>query len=245
MEGEIKVIEGIYPVTRAEAVYYNDSMTVKDKIASISEGNGGTSKLEGKKWTVIGDSRSITNGGKSYSEIISARTGAILNNKAVSGGTIMNSIHYPGVYRIGSNAVNNCATHNDIITIAGGVNDFQFERNNLGTPDDVGYDTSTLGAYNQMLIDLITAYPNARIFILLPIKIGTDATHGGFVEWVDGIKQVASKYAIPTLDLYRNCGFTSEIQAQKELYINDGLHPTDLGHQRLANIIQNWIESLL
>ena len=65
-----------------------------------------------------------------------------------------------------------------------------------------------------------------------------------FKPYVDQIKNTAQQYSLPVLDLYANAGIQPAIQVQKELFIPDGLHPNDLGNQRIAERLQAFLEAL-
>lgn len=49
------------------------------------------------------------------------------------------------------------------------------------------------------------------------------------------------KFSLPVIDLYSVSGMQPNVEEQNKLYFFDGLHPNDLGHKRLAKIIEKYL----
>lgn len=68
--------------------------------------------------------------------------------------------------------------------------------------------------------------------------------YGNLKSYVDIIRTAAEYYGIPVLDLFANACIQPQIQASRERYTVDGLHPNDTGYayiaDRLANFILNY-----
>lgn len=63
-------------------------------------------------------------------------------------------------------------------------------------------------------------------------------------EYVDAVISISGYYGIPVLDLYRVSGMQPAVPILKELYMPDGLHPNDLGHQRIADKLIGFLRTL-
>ncbi len=68
--------------------------------------------------------------------------------------------------------------------------------------------------------------------------------NGKLLDYVNAILEVAAEYSTPVLDLYRNCGIQPKIQIQRELFMPDGIHPNDLGYERIADRIIAFLNGL-
>lgn len=136
----------------------------------------------------------------------------------------------------------------DIVIVFGGTNDFDHGDASFGTDDDRTMDTYC-GALHYLMQGLIEKYPMSTICFLTPLhrrgeNVPKAPDNRMFKDYVDQIKKTAAQYSLPVLDLYANAGIQPAIQAQKELFIPDGLHPNDLGNQRIAERLQAFLEAL-
>lgn len=142
--------------------------------------------------------------------------------------------------------------HPDVIFVYLGINDYNFNRSNVGTgavdyaglvSDDGTYVTpTTFGeAYGIMLHKTRNAYPDAQIFVmtLLPENLySVDKTaweqHNAY------IRAAAEYYTIPVVDLAAHCAITWENYSG---YMMDKIHPTTAGMQQIANCIEAELQS--
>lgn len=138
----------------------------------------------------------------------------------------------------------------DIVLIFGGTNDYGHGDAAMGKPEDTDVYTF-YGALNTLFTKLITKYPLGRIVVLTPThRADENEIHtfsdGKFVliDFVRAIREVAENYSLPVLDLYKMSGFFPSITAQKELLMPDGLHPNDLGYEKLVQVIDSYLKSL-
>lgn len=146
----------------------------------------------------------------------------------------------------------------DVIFVYLGINDYNFNRSNVGTgavdyAGLVGSD-GTYGmpgsfgeAYGIMLHKMRSAYPNAQIFAitLLPEDLySVDKTaweqHNAY------IRGAAEYYDIPLVDLAENCAITWENYSG---YMIDKIHPTTAGMKLIsdcteAELISYYTENL-
>ena len=146
--------------------------------------------------------------------------------------TLMKTIDYSGL---------------DILTIGYGTNDYtgNVTIDNAENP----LDTSTLcGALRYSIETLLTAYPNLRIFVLLPTYRFWVDPHNAYVddafdhvndigktlvEYNDAIAETAKAYNIPVIDNFAELGINKYNRYQ---YFNetDGTHHNENGRKLLA-----------
>lgn len=126
-----------------------------------------------------------------------------------------------------SNNVVNCTEKYDIVSVLGGVNDYN-RALPLGTIlcDD---NTTIYGSLNVIARHLTEFYSTSFVFFMTPYKENyngvhwsTNNTQGYNLQAVAiAIKEVANNYNIPVLDLFEKGEF------EKEMYNSgDGLHPS-------------------
>lgn len=139
----------------------------------------------------------------------------------------------------------------DLVCVFGGMNDFcrgiplgEFDSSDLST---------VYGALHTLAGGLTRRYPAARIFFVTPPKCRS-TLHGwetftpnaaGLVEgdYRDAILRAADYYSLPVLDLYASGGMSCYLDTG--LYRPDGLHYSNAGYRRLAEIIAAFINYTL
>lgn len=125
----------------------------------------------------------------------------------------------------------------DFITIAYGTNDIQSQVT-IDDSENLQNTKTYLGALRYSLTKILTAYPHIKVLLLTPIyrywnDEGVDSdgkTFGGktFTDWGDGLLEVATRYKIPAVDLYRKLGF-SNLTRGYYYPSTDGTHPNVKG----------------
>lgn len=141
----------------------------------------------------------------------------------------------------------NTPIHPDVIFVYLGINDYNFNRNNVGKgavdyanliSSDGSYVTpTTFGeAYGILLHKMQNAYPDAQIFAmtLLPenlysVDMAAWAEHNAY------IRAAAEFYNVPVVDLAENCAITWENYSG---YMIDKIHPTTAGMELISNCIE-------
>ena len=133
----------------------------------------------------------------------------------------------------------------DIVVVFGGVNDFRRGDAPLGTSSDRTPYTFW-GACHTLMRLLIEKYPTATIVFMTPMHSALEDREGrpSLCEFVSIIKKTAEYYSIPVLDLYATLGIQPQIDIQREKYVPDGLHPNDLGAERIADRLGAFFEKL-
>jgi len=139
----------------------------------------------------------------------------------------------------------------DVIVVFGGTNDFGHGDAPLGCFSDRGDDTF-YGALHSLIIKLINKYPKATLVFLTPLhRTGEETCFNAFglrreplIKYINAIREVAEYYSLPVLDLYKNSGLQPSVDVIRELYLPDGLHPSDLGAQKIANMLYSFLKTL-
>ena len=140
----------------------------------------------------------------------------------------------------------------DIVVVFGGTNDFGHGDSKIG--DFESRDEYTFyGAMHSLCIKLINKYPNSEIIFMTPLhRLGEDDDVNGIglrnqrnlAGYVDIIKEVAAYYGLPVLDLFSTSGLQPNVDIIRELYMPDGLHPSDRGAERIARRLYSFISAL-
>lgn len=95
-------------------------------------------------------------------------------------------------------------------------------------------------------------YPNANILFMTPLhRENEDAfvSNAGIPKlplskYVSAIKEVAGYYALPVLDLYSVSGIQPNVDVIKEIYMPDGLQPSDKGARRTAEKLYGFLSAM-
>lgn len=134
-----------------------------------------------------------------------------------------------------------------LVVVFGGTNDFGHGDAPIGEFTDRTPDTF-YGACHTLMSGLLNKYPDARIVFMTPLhRISEDTPDvKGYVlkQYVEMIKEVAEYYSIPVLDLWSVSGLQPRVDVIKEKYVPDGLHPNDLGHEKMADVIGSYLASI-
>lgn len=212
---------------------------------SSSEENFGSLLSSITTWNVMGNS--ITD------ETINPTTKypTILKNKYTNITTVNNYAHNGWHVAVKSDTgynsfltlIDSMSSSCDLITVAGGVNDFI-----QGVP--IGERSSTLdtefyGAVNNLITRLRAKYPNATIIWIIPIPM----RNGVFGTNSDGTNKIGN-----TLDDYRKAlrnklndlqikciDLSTDADMDYNKISSDGLHPNADGHQVYANKLESSI----
>ena len=132
----------------------------------------------------------------------------------------------------------------DLVVVLGGVNDYATGDAPMGCFSDRTPD-SFYGALHYLMEGLCNKYPKAVIVFMTPLH-RTWEEHDGkkLSDYVKAIKEVATYYAIPVLDLYATSGIQPDLPVLREAYMPDGLHPNDAGATRIAERLGYFLRSL-
>lgn len=204
---------------------------------------GVTKRFQDGIWNVLGDS--ITQEAYSYwSHLIDPLGVTTLNNYGV-GGTAIAVRDAPWDTNAMCQRYLTMAEPADLITVLGGTNDFV-------TPVPLGTISSSdptefYGALNILFEGLVDRYPLSTIaaFTPLPRQTMVNGASTHLLAYADAILEVGEKFFIPVCDLTRGSIFKPYNTDNRTALMDDGLHPTELGHEKVAlNQMLRFLEAL-
>jgi lysophospholipase L1-like esterase len=214
--------------------------------------------IKGKKMLFLGDS--ITQGAKVddlnnlYWKRLEINDGCIVKGYGISGTRIakQHNLKEGEKEMYFRSRVPSMDEDADVVVVFGGVNDHGHGDAALGTFDDRCDDTF-YGALHNLYTDLINKYPTAKIVVMTPChRVNENGAYnsvglrnvGTLKDYVDVIKRVAEYYALPLLDLYSLSGFQPDVESNRAIYMPDGLHPSDAGHEKIYTLLKGFLETL-
>lgn len=223
------------------------------KVMPKTKKTGAPLKYDGKRLVSLGDSITWQDGkayagngliARGYQTHMKERLGFIeVLNMGVSGRPMANG----SANGVGTNTTGKTVTYAsyDVVTIASGTNDFKLNipLGNMGAIGDTTFDTNTFyGAYRDLVEYILTQKPTQKIFLFTPLQrdnggysVNTTNTAGHKLsDYVNAVKDVGKMYGIPVVDLFADSGLT---KLNLATYTWDGLHPNDLGYERVSELI--------
>ena len=216
-------------------------------------------ELKNKKILFLGDS--ITEGvgasstEKCYVSVFGKLSGAEVKNYGIGGTRIAKQSKISlseESDRDFMSRVDEMDSEADVVVVFGGTNDFGHGDSTIG--DFSSRDECTFyGALHILCTSLINKYPKADIIFMTPLhRVSEDdevneigLKHEALLSgYVDIIKEVAGYYSLPVLDLFNTSGIQPKVDIIREMYMPDGLHPSDAGAEKIAKRLYNFLLSL-
>ncbi len=216
-------------------------------------------ELKNKKILFLGDS--ITEGvgasspDKCYVSVFGKLSGAEVKNYGIGGTRIAKQSKISlseESDRDFMSRVDEMDSEADVVVVFGGTNDFGHGDSTIG--DFSSRDKCTFyGALHILCTSLINKYPKADIIFMTPLhRVSEDdevneigLKHEALLSgYVDIIKEVAGYYGLPVLDLFNTSGIQPKVDIIREIYMPDGLHPSDSGAEKIAKRLYNFLLSL-
>lgn len=216
-------------------------------------------ELKNKKILFLGDS--ITEGvgasspEKCYVSVFGKLSGAEVKNYGIGGTRIAKQSKISlseESDRDFMSRVDEMDSEADVVVVFGGTNDFRHGDSTIG--DFSSRDECTFyGALHILCTSLINKYPKADIIFMTPLhRVSEDdevneigLKHEVLLSgYVDIIKEVAGYYSLPVLDLFNTSGIQPKVDIIREIYMPDGLHPSDSGAEKIAKRLYNFLLSL-
>lgn len=218
---------------------YDVAVPQADVVPALKKLLGVTgSDLAGLTWAVLGDSTTAGSGNtQTYHSIIAEALGLTAINYGVNGSWVSYTAAMDGQEMC--TRFETMTDDADIITVMGGIND----TNNGAALGQMG-DTEKAtfyGALDILCQGLHRKYPGKRIGYITPMNYGDDAKAEPYLE---AIRKVCGKYAIPVLDMYHDgliCAATEELSG---IYFRDGLHQNDFGQAVMARKVGAFLKAL-
>lgn len=213
-------------------------------------------KLDGIKANFLGDS--ITEGAgttdaatKPFHALIAARHGMTARNYGIGGTRISRqyvcTTGYPPHDHDFCMRIEEMDKDADLLVIFGGTNDYGHGAAPFGEALDRTPDTF-IGACHHLFRRALELYPDAKIVVMTPLhrchEQAPSRCGHPLSDYVQVIRDVASMYSLPVIDLWSISGIQPEVDIIKEKYCPDGLHPNDLGHVKMADIIEAALLSM-
>lgn len=144
----------------------------------------------------------------------------------------------------------------DIITVLGGINDFQHNVP-IGTLT-VADPTTFSGALNILIHGLVEKYPYQTIVFMTPMKNNfhhptkkypTTLQQNGLgnyqKQYAQAIEDSCHFYSIPVIDLFNESGISPFLPEYVPKYMPDGMHYSDLGYERLGKMIAGKLSQFI
>ena len=214
--------------------------------------------LKGKKVLFLGDS--ITEGvgassyDKSYVSVFNGLSGADVKNYGISGTRIARQINIIGDNQCDRDflmRVDEMDNDADVVIVFGGTNDYGHGDAPMGSFDSRD-ERTFYGALHCLCLKLLNKYPDAAILFMTPLHRENEDAFVSDVgisklplsKYVSAIKEVAECYALPVFDLYSVSGIQPKVDVIKELYMPDGLHPSDKGASRIAERLYGFLSAM-
>lgn len=220
-----------------------------------------TNDLQGKRIAFLGDSITEGVGASSedtcYVSVFRKLTGAEVYNFGICGTRIAvqrnKTEAKPDFDRYFASRIDELPEKLDYVVVFGGTNDFGHGDAPLGKFGDDTPETF-YGALRQLYVKLYEKYPTARIISVLPLHRSSEddtgfneygvARRGSLRDYVNAIRLTAEKFSVPVVDLFATANIQPQIEAVRRIFMPDGLHPSDLGHQRIAETLVRFLERL-
>ena len=217
-------------------------------------------ELKNRKIAFLGDSitegHGVSDSAHIYWNLIAQHSGALCYGYGIGGTRIavQNAPSPdPNWDRHFASRIEAMITDADIVVVFGGTNDFGHGDVAFGCLSD-RTENSFCGAFHLLMQKLINRYPQAQLVVMTPLhrdsenqlgynELGIRRDHT-LEEYVDAIISISGYYGVPVLDLFRVSRLQPSIPLIKECYMPDGLHPNDLGHQRIAEKLIGFLGTL-
>ena len=246
-------------------ITYTDNTTSTFEVTNGSGGGGGgtsfaaVTNYKGKILNALGDSQTEVNyhKTKTYHDWLKELLGlSAVNNYGISGSTIgYNAARHPMVTRY-----QNMSNDADFVIVMGGINDLNNSvagsaNSNvpLGTINDTVYDTF-YGALKVLCEGLISKYPTKQIIFVTPTEVSNDWYQTGskkrvpegvtVQQYVNAMIEVCEMYSVPVYDAFGKLSVYAKDSSQNSIYLSDGLHLNNAGHELLGKALYNFILSL-
>ena len=218
------------------------------------------SALPTSKTLIIGDSISADAYG-GYPKWVTD----LINSGVLSANTVNSSQHATGFVARYNNEANDFITRlkaiqdpetYDLVVVFGGINDY-IQNIPMGSESGTDYTVSFKPAVNEFFDYLIQNFTQARLCVLLPLRNyqnwqnSVDEYQQAYSEY---IKQVASEYCLPVLNLTEDSGFCPYVSTFSEMWTlipegyqhGDGVHPNEEYQRKfLAPMIKHFLQRLV
>ena len=198
--------------------------------APYSVENAGTvpdSPLQGKTMLFLGSS--VTYGaaslGVSFADFIAVRNGCVMIKEAVSGTTLVDDKSNSYVSRLKTVQTDKV----DLLVCQLSTNDATQKKplGEIGTARDLNmFDTSTVAGALEYIICYAQQKWNCPVVIYTNPQYDSEA----YASMVALLPQLEEKWGVSVIDLWNDTEFNAITAEQRELYMDDAIHPTKAGY---------------
>lgn len=198
--------------------------------APYSVENAGTvpdSPLQGKTMLFLGSS--VTYGaaslGVSFADFIAVRNGCVMIKEAVSGTTLADDKSNSYVSRLKTVQTDKV----DLLVCQLSTNDATQKKplGEIGTARDLNvFDTSTVAGALEYIIYYAQQKWNCPVVIYTNPQYDSEA----YASMVALLPQLKEKWGVSVIDLWNDTAFNAITAEQRELYMDDAIHPTKAGY---------------
>lgn len=187
-----------------------------------------------------------------YVARVGAQLGCTVNNYGISGTRFAKQIVPSAEPRFDLDFVSRVdeMVDADFVFVFGGTNDYGHGDAPFGKIGDTTQDTFC-GATHLLASKLVAKYGKDKLCFIMPLRRFHDDNPMGdgsvttarpvLAEFVNVEKQIAAQFGIDVLDIRDK--FPLPTICTETEFFQDGLHPTNKGHQLLADLICNYIAS--
>lgn len=200
------------------------------------------------KINFLGDS--ITEGAlatceeNTYVSLVGQMTNSIVRNYGIGGSRIAESLvpsEDPRWDRYFGSRVDEMNHDADLVFVFGGTNDFGHHVVEFGKPGDKTPKTF-YGGVDYLVNKLLDHYKKEQIVFIVPlyrIEEFNEEFEIPLSKYREVLVEIVKSYGIKILDIKDIIGkpFDNPL-------IGDGLHPTDLGHRKIAELICDYISKI-
>jgi lysophospholipase L1-like esterase len=215
-------------------------------------------ELNNKTILFLGDSitegHGVSDVTKRFTNLIAAKAGANCVNYGISGTRIARQHAFDPNERRDRDfcmRAEEMQDDADCIVVFGGTNDYAHGDAPFGSFSD-RTPMTFYGALHTLYAYLAERYLGVPVVILTPLhrcseddgRVTRPYAYKPLKEYVAAIREVAEYYSFPVLDFFATSGLQPNVEAIKQAYVPDGLHPNDAGHEIMANKIIKFLETL-
>lgn len=185
---------------------------------------------------------------KGFVSVVGKKTGATVRNYGI-GGTRIARQQVQDDFELRGNFCTRMEQMEDadVCVMFGGTNDYGHGDAPFGSFSDRTEDTF-YGACHKSISYLAEKYAGKQFFVITPLHRGGEETKNALghtlKDYVDAIREVAEYYSVPVLDLWASYGINPVIPSVRERFMPDALHPSDAGHEVLADKVISYIRNL-
>ncbi len=200
-------------------------------------------KWQGRSWGTLGDSITEANG---YQPLVGNALGlAVVHNYGRSGCPMTAGGATDGGATV--NVGREMDAGLDCVTIFAGTNDYRLDKplGDRGKKDPLTF----VGAYMTLIEHILSENSACRLNLWTPLQRDKDgydidrlneAGHR-LGDYAEAVRYLGQRYALPVLDLYAESGLN---KLTLPFFTEDGLHPNQRGHARIASMAISFLERL-